>query len=398
VLALAPVVCALLATLQVPTSTLGGGYAESRVGDADLVQTPILEGDVAGRLSSSSDGASYRYDAMGRRVRKTAAGQTTVYHHDPSGRVIAETDLAGVKQRIFVYLGNKLVTVDGCAAGATAACGERQWYHTDSLGSVLARTDVTGSVLPAAARLDYGPWGEQLSVSGQAGDRQYNGRVFDPGTGFHDYGARMYWPQIGRFISADSVMGSPGNPMTLNRYSYVLNNPYKYVDPSGHQAVRPNRLVNPVTEPPIQARVRMIRSAIAAGRIEARGGSADTMGPPGTPSESAVRQMEWLADAVDPKSEIINPATGQPVGMAGTGTFYVDPEGNVIRAPPGGGLTGSPDGRYVQARGPDGEPTGVRIDAGHKPAGHPDPRAQVPHGHVPGVTNPDGTPWLPVKP
>ncbi len=43
----------------------------------------------------------------------------------------------------------------------------------------------------------------------------------------------MYWPQIGRFISADSVMGSPGNPMTLNRYSYVLNNPYKYVDPTG---------------------------------------------------------------------------------------------------------------------------------------------------------------------
>lgn len=36
---------------------------------------------------------------------------------------------------------------------------------------------------------------------------QYNGRVFDPGTGFHDYGARLYWPQIGRFVSADSVMG-----------------------------------------------------------------------------------------------------------------------------------------------------------------------------------------------
>jgi RHS repeat-associated protein len=63
---------------------------------------------------------------------------------------------------------------------------------------------------------------------------QYNGRVFDPGTGFHDYGARMYWPQIGRFISADSVMGEPGSPMTLNRYSYVLNNPYKFTDPSGH--------------------------------------------------------------------------------------------------------------------------------------------------------------------
>ena len=195
-----------------------------------------LNWDVAGRLASSSDGASYRYDALGRRVQKTAGGQTTVYHHDPAGRVIAETNLAGTKQRIYVYLGNKLVTMDGCSAGAAAACPERQWYHTDTLGSVLARTDATGTVNPTTgmvARPDYQPWGEQWSVAGQGGDRQYNGRVFDPGTGFHDYGARLYWPQIGRFISADTVTGNPASPMTLNRYSYVLNNPYKYADPSG---------------------------------------------------------------------------------------------------------------------------------------------------------------------
>ncbi len=65
-------------------------------------------------------------------------------------------------------------------------------------------------------------------------DRQYNGRVYDPGTGLHDYGARMYWPAIGRFISADSYRGNIANPMSLNRYSYVLNNPCKYTDPSGH--------------------------------------------------------------------------------------------------------------------------------------------------------------------
>jgi RHS repeat-associated protein len=60
---------------------------------------------------------------------------------------------------------------------------------------------------------------------------QYNGRVFDPGTGFHDYGARMYWPQIGRFISPDTAGPDLADPASLNRYSYVLNNPYKYVDP-----------------------------------------------------------------------------------------------------------------------------------------------------------------------
>jgi RHS repeat-associated protein len=74
-------------------------------------------------------------------------------------------------------------------------------------------------------------------VSGVGGDRQYNGRVYDPGTGFHDYGARMYWPGIARFVSADTYVGNVSNPASLNRYSYVLNNPYKYVDPDGRNPV-----------------------------------------------------------------------------------------------------------------------------------------------------------------
>jgi hypothetical protein len=36
-------------------------------------------------------------------------------------------------------------------------------------------------------------------------------------------------------------------------------------------------------------------------------------------------------------------------------------------------------------------------DGSHRPAMHPDPRAQQPHGHLPGVTNPDATPWQPIN-
>ncbi len=47
---------------------------------------------------------------------------------------------------------------------------------------------------------------------------------------------------------------------------------------------------------------------------------------------------------------------------------------------------------------PDGQATGTRKDGGHPPGPkHSDPRALEPHSHVPGVTNPDGSPWLPVK-
>ncbi len=191
-----------------------------------------LTWDPAGRLASSSDGATYRYDGRGRRVAKTDGGQTTLYHYDAAGRVIAESLGDGTKLRDYFYLGDKLVAVDGCLSGAPPACTERQWYHTDILGSVIARTDTTGAVV---AQLDYQPWGEMFNAppASAQGDRQYNGRVYDPGTGFHDYGARLYWPELGRFISADSVMGSLAAPASLNRFSYVLNNPYRYIDPTG---------------------------------------------------------------------------------------------------------------------------------------------------------------------
>ncbi|MHB8968803.1 MAG: RHS repeat-associated core domain-containing protein, partial [Thermoleophilia bacterium] len=48
------------------------------------------------------------------------------------------------------------------------------------------------------------------------------------------YGARYYDPAIGRFISADTFVQDYTDPQTLNRYSYVRNNPLIYTDPSGH--------------------------------------------------------------------------------------------------------------------------------------------------------------------
>ncbi len=77
--------------------------------------------------------------------------------------------------------------------------------------------------------------------------------------------------------------------------------------------------------------------------------------------------------------------------------ILVDSKGNAIPLKPGEYVTGSPDGRFIQVRNASGNPTGLRIDGPHKPASHPDPRAQVPHAHVLGVTNPDGTPCLPVN-
>ena len=75
--------------------------------------------------------------------------------------------------------------------------------------------------------------------------------------------------------------------------------------------------------------------------------------------------------------------------------IVVDQYGNAIPVNPGEKVNSSPNGDYQQVNDNNG-PTGVRLDRG----GHQnqkDPAAQGPHGHVPGVTTPDGNPHLPIN-
>ena len=52
--------------------------------------------------------------------------------------------------------------------------------------------------------------------------------------GLVDYNARFYSPALGRFIQPDTIIPSLTHNQAWNRYSYVLNSPIMYVDPSGH--------------------------------------------------------------------------------------------------------------------------------------------------------------------
>jgi hypothetical protein len=47
-------------------------------------------------------------------------------------------------------------------------------------------------------------------------------------------------PYINRFLSADTAVPNPLDPQALNRYSYVLGNPLRYTDPTGHICVNNN--------------------------------------------------------------------------------------------------------------------------------------------------------------
>ena len=62
---------------------------------------------------------------------------------------------------------------------------------------------------------------------------KFTGQELDSESGLYYYGARYYDPEIGRFISPDSIVQDYTDPQTLNRYSYCRNNPLIYIDPNG---------------------------------------------------------------------------------------------------------------------------------------------------------------------
>ena len=66
-------------------------------------------------------------------------------------------------------------------------------------------------------------------------DEKFTGQKRDNETGLDYFGARYMSAPMGRFMSPDPSMLSTvkANPQTWNRYTYVLNNPMKYVDPNG---------------------------------------------------------------------------------------------------------------------------------------------------------------------
>jgi RHS repeat-associated protein len=120
-----------------------------------------------------------------------------------------------------------------------------KWLVTDHLGSPRMIADKTGS-LANLGRHDYLPFGEEL-FAGTGGRSPQQGYVADNvrqkftqyerdvETGLDYAKARYYANTQGRFTGVDPLMSSakPVQPQSWNRYTYCLNNPLVYVDPTG---------------------------------------------------------------------------------------------------------------------------------------------------------------------
>lgn len=181
--------------------------------------------DFDDRLTSITGPATvaFSYDGLGRRASRTAAGVTTAFFFDEN-RITAEKQGSTVTGH-FTY-GVTRVSRD---VGANSV-----FYHVDGLGSARQLTDNTEAVVKSYL---FEAFGELVSQSGTAENPYqfagaWNYRA-DGDAGLIQVGARYYDPQVGRFITADLVLGTPLNPQSLNRYPYVENNPVNAIDPTG---------------------------------------------------------------------------------------------------------------------------------------------------------------------
>lgn len=175
----------------------------------------------AGGEASAEGGATYTYDGDGRRVQKMVGLAKTIFVYDATGKLVAEY------------------------TNTTPAHNGTQYLTADHLGSPRIVTDATGNV---KGRHDYLPYGEEIGagVGGRMTSQGYSqfdgvrqkfgGHERDAETSLDYMKARYFSSAQGRFTSVDPVgltFSRLIDPQQFNRYSYVRNNPLKYVDPDG---------------------------------------------------------------------------------------------------------------------------------------------------------------------
>ncbi len=271
------------------------GYTYGTAGKPHRL-TAVTIGGVSNALSYDANGNTTTYDAASgndtflvydgqNRVTRITVGASSgtatpaardEFWYDPDGQRFLgreSWDEAGVqKQARTVYLANfeEVIPASGSAfnlvqrtdvsatvrhirtrtTGGSIAT-RFEYVYRDHLGSVDVVTNSSGSKLEK--KLSFDPfggrreetWGSDILAASMATilakeDERYARGFTDHEmlnrTGFVHMNGRVYDPRLGRFVSPDPIVQFPTFSQSYNRYSYVLNSPLSYTDPSGFKS------------------------------------------------------------------------------------------------------------------------------------------------------------------
>lgn len=165
------------------------------------------------------------------RAEKNTKGNIS-YIYDSQGRLLKQSnDLE------FFY--------DHSGVSSVKHDGKTYFYRKDILGNIIALLDTSGAVV---VKYTYDAWGYNgvsdingnvISDENHIGNLnpfRYRGYYYDTETELYFLKTRYYDPEVGRFISPDSIEYlDPETINGLNLYAYCNNNPVSNVDPNGNK-------------------------------------------------------------------------------------------------------------------------------------------------------------------
>lgn len=182
--------------------------------------------------------ATFTYNSAGDRVKMSVTNSGTVVctRYYMSGQY--EVDSNNNTERL--YLGGDFYSAPAVYVKET---GVWKLYYLcrDYLGSITHIANADGTL---KQEMSYSAWGRLRNPVTQAVyapgaepalflGRGYTGHEYLPWFGLINMNARLYDPALGRFLSPDPYVQLIDFTQNYNRYSYCLNNPLRYTDPSG---------------------------------------------------------------------------------------------------------------------------------------------------------------------
>ncbi len=227
----------------------------------DLNQLDKVTVKIGGTVNSTTD---YGYDANGNQISSVTDGKTITYAYDEFNQLIS-TNGAGygynaegyrISKKVDGSLTKYLYEFDKVVLEVESKTGQADKVNRNIYGTnLLMRTadgqsyyymynghaDVTALINVATGNVDatyyYDAFGN-IDPTGTTGDVNnnitYAGYQYDEETGLYYLNARMYDPKVARFLQEDTYAGNASDPLSLNLYTYCVNNPLIYVDPTGH--------------------------------------------------------------------------------------------------------------------------------------------------------------------
>jgi RHS repeat-associated protein len=231
----------------------------------------------------------------------------------PSTGMLTESEPANSPYRLigarYASVGGAEGTTPGQGGSFTPPPVVPKWlfYHTDHLGNSRVIMDINGQVV---SKHDFMPFGEERPIpplrtssntnyfTGHERDRE--SAPSDDVAGLDYMMARYYSSSLGRFMAVD-----PGDdtdledPQSWNKYSYVRNNPLKFIDTDGQE-------VTYATSPEVQHQASLVsgigsQSPTFAAEIAAHSGVDPDLNF-GNPEHLTVTEKGIADSRVDPET------------------------------------------------------------------------------------------------